>query len=469
MSHDEKRKAASFSNLSLQTFLWGRKLLIEECHPFPIKEIRKRISQNVISVEPGIDISKGIPVCNRCGNSDPERFGAYSCARCQHHCHYCRACLLMGVVKTCSELLTWSGPPPQLPKYETITVHWDGTLSPLQRRASDALKAALLGGRDFLIWAVTGAGKTEIFYETLGEALRQGLRVGIVSPRVDVVLELSARMKPVFAGVPAITLYGDSPDTYADVPLIFSTIHQLLRFHQRFDVFFIDEVDAFPFHHNPLLEKALHRAGKPGYLRFYLTATPDERLKKLFLTKKLDGIKIPRRFHGHPLPEPRFQWIGAWQKRVARGRIPVPLKRWVERRLALGHPGFVFVPTIEVAERLGQLLQAVDPAIDYAHSEDPRRHDKVAAFRKGHLPILVTTTILERGVTIPKLDVAVLGADEAIFDERALVQIGGRVGRSADHPDGDLVFFHQGLTVAMLKALRHIREMNCEAKDIEKS
>jgi len=49
------------------------------------------------------------------------------------------------------------------------------------------------------------------------------------------------------------------------------------------------------------------------------------------------------------------------------------------------------------------------------------------------------------------------------------VQIGGRVGRSADHPDGDLVFFHQGLTVAMLKALRHIRAMNREAKDIEKS
>jgi competence protein ComFA len=93
----------------------------------------------------------------------------------------------------------------------------------------------------------------------------------------------------------------------------------------------------------------------------------------------------------------------------------------------------------------------------------------VAAFRKGNLPILVTTTILERGVTIPKLDVAVLGADEAIFDERALVQIGGRVGRAADHPEGDLVFFHQGLTVAMLKALRHIRAMNREAKDIEKS
>lgn len=59
------------------------------------------------------------------------------------------------------------------------------------------------------------------------------------------------------------------------------------------------------------------------------------------------------------------------------------------------------------------------------HAEDPGRKEKVAAFRKGEIPLLVTTTILERGVTVKNLQVAVLGAEEEIFSESALVQIAG--------------------------------------------
>ncbi len=75
------------------------------------------------------------------------------------------------------------------------------------------------------------------------------------------------------------------------------------------------------------------------------------------------------------------------------------------------------------------------------HAEDPKRKEKVLAFRRGQIPILVTTTILERGVTVPNIDVAVLGAEQPIFTESALVQIAGRVGRSAQYPTGDVRFF----------------------------
>ncbi|KHF29008.1 Transcription-repair-coupling factor [Anoxybacillus sp. BCO1] len=86
------------------------------------------------------------------------------------------------------------------------------------------------------------------------------------------------------------------------------------------------------------------------------------------------------------------------------------------------------------------------------------------AFRRGHIPILVTTTILERGVTVPNIDVAVFGAEQPIFTESALVQIAGRVGRSAQYPTGDIRFFHFGKTKAMVKAKRHIVRMNDEAR-----
>ena len=76
------------------------------------------------------------------------------------------------------------------------------------------------------------------------------------------------------------------------------------------------------------------------------------------------------------------------------------------------------------------------------------------------LPGLLTTTILERGITIPNVQVAVVGAEQQIFNKGALIQIGGRVGRSSEHPDGDFVLFHHGITYAMDDAKNEIIQLN---------
>ena len=83
--------------------------------------------------------------------------------------------------------------------------------------------------------------------------------------------------------------------------------------------------------------------------------------------------------------------------------------------------------------------------------------------RNGTIPILLTTTILERGVTIPNIDVAVVGAEDDTFTESALVQIAGRVGRSPDYPTGDIAFFHFGRSRAMVRARIQLIRMNNEA------
>jgi len=98
--------------------------------------------------------------------------------------------------------------------------------------------------------------------------------------------------------------------------------------------------------------------------------------------------------------------------------------------------------------------------ISSVHSEDSARHEKVRRFRQGGIQILVTTTIMERGVTIPEIDVALLGADHHVFTEGAWVQIAGRVGRSAQSPRGEVLLFHYGKTKAMVAAKDHILEMN---------
>ncbi len=60
--------------------------------------------------------------------------------------------------------------------------------------------------------------------------------------------------------------------------------------------------------------------------------------------------------------------------------------------------------------------------------------------RNEELDFLITTTILERGVTFPGIDVIVLKADDEIFSAAALVQIAGRVGRNSDRPTAGSYF-----------------------------
>lgn len=94
------------------------------------------------------------------------------------------------------------------------------------------------------------------------------------------------------------------------------------------------------------------------------------------------------------------------------------------------------------------------------YAADPEREKKVMLFREKRLRLIVTTTILERGVTIPRSDVIVLGADDGVFDEASLVQIAGRVGRSADAPDGMVRFITAGSSRVPHAAVKQIKRMN---------
>ena len=125
----------------------------------------------------------------------------------------------------------------------------------------------------------------------------------------------------------------------------------------------------------------------------------------------------------------------------------------------------VFVPRIDQLSSVLQAIQKQFPELNLAtvYAEDPDRIEKVSAMREGQLTGLITTTILERGVTFPGIDVAVLGADDEIFSMAALVQIAGRVGRSPKRPTGTVLFICQMLTRRIKRAQRQIKFMNQQA------
>ncbi len=397
-------------------------------------------------------------LCNRCGNKKAQFFYQHFCSKCNSKCTYCRHCIQMGKASSCVNLYSWNGSPINYsPKSRSC--EWLGTLSPAQQKAADTLVSTItIPSATHLIWAVCGAGKTEILFPVIEKCIRFSKRVAIATPRTDVVKELAPRLKTAFPSITQSVLYGGSRNQVVQAQLVLATTHQLLRYSHTFDLLIVDEVDAFPYSYDPSLKFAVHNAIKNSGVLIFLSATPS---KTLLHEKNLKLSKIPIRFHGKPLPLPRFKWVGNWQKALNGGEIPNLLLKWLSH--FNDEPKMIFLPSIYLLNKLSKLLKNESYTFAAVHAKAPHRHQSIAAFRDGRLRLLLTTTILERGVTVENLQVAVLGAENPLFSEACLVQISGRVGRKPSFPSGDIVFWHNGVTAAMNRARKHLKNMNKEA------
>ena len=122
----------------------------------------------------------------------------------------------------------------------------------------------------------------------------------------------------------------------------------------------------------------------------------------------------------------------------------------------------MFVPHVADLTPVAYALKKIIPktAFTTVYAADDERVAKVQRMREGQYQFLITTTILERGVTFPAIDVCVIGADDEVFSSSALVQIAGRVGRSADCPDGQVIFFIGSNTMVVNSAVRQIKYLN---------
>ncbi|WP_197407084.1 DEAD/DEAH box helicase [Bacillus paralicheniformis] len=447
---------ASYS-CELRSCLEQRHLLKSELS-FPEPVIDWHIQEGLIKTEEGIKKTKRGFVCLRCGQHERFYFARYPCYRCNKCCVYCRACVMMGRVSECTSLLTWRGHGRH--EWAPVYTEWKGVLSAGQEKAAKSIIDAIRRKEELLIWAVCGSGKTELLFQGIEFALNNGLRVCIATPRTDVVLELEPRFRHAFPGVEIAPLYGGSPDVGTLSPLVISTTHQLLRYKEAFDVIIIDEVDAFPYSIDNTLQYAVKKSAKRQSAHIYLTATPSRDMKKRAESGKLHTVRISARFHRSPLPEPTLIWCGNWERGLKRRKVPLRLKKWLFKHQELQHPVFLFVPSIPVLKTVVSLLKKETFRAEGVYAEDPERNEKVNRFRKSKLEVLVTTTILERGVTVKKAQVGVLGAESAVFSESALVQMAGRAGRHPEHTDGDVCFFHHGRTKLMNAARRHIQYMN---------
>lgn len=426
--------------------------------PFPQQKIDTYINHGYFETTPAVITAPKL-TCRRCLNDQPYKFVSFPCAKCQKICHYCRHCITMGRMCSCDELILWKATETWKSKSQ-VYFTWDGNLTPHQQKAADELAQSISQGRNHLVHAVCGAGKTEILFAAIYDSLKVGKRVCVATPRMDVVLELYPRFQQVFQKIKIHALYGGAENNAEFAQLVLATTHQLYRFEHAFDVMIVDEADAFPYIYDEALQRAVMKAKKADAPIAFVTATPSN---KLLLQQKRENWGysfIARRYHGHALPVPRFESLWNYEKAFQKNKIPKKLHTWVKKRIQKNEPFLIFFPTIELMEQATPLFQKIESTIESVHSEDPHRKEKVLQLRNEQRKGLLTTTILERGITIKNVQVAVVGADNPVFTSSALIQISGRVGRNVQYPTGDIVFFHHGITMEMDRARNKIMEMN---------
>ncbi|WP_042170094.1 DEAD/DEAH box helicase, partial [Paenibacillus gorillae] len=415
----------------------------------------------------------------RCGSGEAHMHRT-RCASCGRMCAYCSACLGMGRSRECELLILGmpsllGGAESEAPQTKLAFARWG--LSPAQAAATKTalrfVKSTLHSSSanvrqsespppSFLLWAVTGAGKTEMIFPLVDSVTRLGGQVLIATPRRDVVLELDPRIRKAFPGAKVVTLYGGSEQRWERGEITLATTHQLMRFYQSFNLVIIDELDAFPYVNDPVLHYAAERCCSPAAVRMLLSATPPMELQRQASKGRLPHARVPARYHRQPLPVPSLLRTPTVRQMLMTKRITAGLQAAMMKSLQRGAQLFVFVQRIEQTEPMAALLRSVlkQPAIGGTSSKDPQRAEKIICFRNKELRVLVTTTILERGVTIPRSDVYILDADGRLFDEASLVQMAGRAGRSADDPNGFVYFGGKERTRSQVAAVRHIQKMN---------
>ncbi|WP_033152049.1 DEAD/DEAH box helicase [Streptococcus equinus] len=388
--------------------------------------------------------------CNRCGSI------VVSDNILQTGQTYCRECLVFG--RNISDSYLYYFQQKSFPKNNSL--NWQGQLTLYQNEVSEGMVSGIAEKKDLLVHAVTGAGKTEMIYHSVAKIIDDGGCVCIASPRIDVCLELYKRMSRDFS-CPITLLHGEA-EPYKRAPLIIATTHQLLKFYQAFDLLIIDEVDAFPFVDNKMLYYAVNQSLKKDGVKIFLTATSTDELDKKVRKGDLKKLHLARRFHANPLVVPKMFWLSGVLKSMKKGKIPKKLNLLLKNQRKSGYPLLIFFPNIEQGKRFSMVLQEKFPTekIGFVSSQSEDRLELVEKFRKNEITILVSTTILERGVTFPCVDVFVVLANHKLYTKSALVQISGRVGRAAERPTGELLFLHDGATKSMQQAIKEIKEMN---------
>ncbi|MGL5042488.1 MAG: helicase-related protein [Culicoidibacterales bacterium] len=402
----------------------------------------------------GIIKKRATLFCRRCLNDKQRLFATYRSIINGEEIIYCRRCTevvqsnsqteITDVITRRTEVISFS-----------ICIPF--SLTGEQARAVFLLECSIIQHRMIMLQAVCGAGKTEIIAVIIARYLGRGLKVGWAIARKDVVIELKQRLETYFPQTKIIALYQKSENLGEEGQLIVLTTARLGYYYKSFDVLVIDENDAYPFSVNQFQQDCAQTSVVEQGKIIYISAT--------ILTKDAtsydDIISLPQRFHGEELPEIMFSYCPNMKHKSypsLNQKLQQQLNKWYRQR----KPVFIFASSKNLGLALTKkLVKHYGESIACISSDINDRQEILEKIRRGQLMILVTTTILERGVTFAGVQVIVADADNPIFDAATLVQIAGRVGRTSDEHQGEIYFgYTTNITKEMIKARKYHQNAN---------
>ena len=367
--------------------------------------------------------------CPRCGNTQKEYIGF------KNNEPYCRKCIKFSNNKNLNIPYV---------KNKDVVINMKYDLSISQDQISNELLNNIEKENNILVYAVCGAGKTEIIVKVIERTLKKGGQVGIIIPRRDLVVELGKRIQDIFVNNKVTLVYGGHHDDLTG-DIIVLTSHQAFRYNKYFDLVILDEIDAFPYVNNDVLKSFVLNSSKGKIIS--LSATPSE-----LDLKNNKVFTLFKRYHNNPLPVPKlfisFDLL-----------LLLFISKKVKSYLKDNKYVFIYVPSIKEGKNLYKKIKKLFSCV-FVFSSMENKEEVMKDVRAKKYNVIITTTILERGVTFNNLQVLVYKSNEFIFNKETLIQIAGRVGRTFDCPDGDVYFLANSITKEMKEAIKEIKKYN---------
>ena len=96
---------------------------------------------------------------------------------------------------------------PALRSYHGQASHSEFVLNTDQQKASDEIQTAFGSFQPFLLYGITGSGKTEVYFDAMAKVLAQGRQVLFLLPEINLTPQLLKRVEDRFADVPTAVLH----------------------------------------------------------------------------------------------------------------------------------------------------------------------------------------------------------------------------------------------------------------------